>query len=161
MKKHSSLNDQFVTYEIALALKELKFDELCLGYYSNDNDNPTDKNFYLHEYFNTIGLSNTQLQSNKGMEEFVAAPLWQQCEQWFRQKYNIHIEIIAQQEYKRDYYTYVMILTKDSNYKDKDGNTVGRILDRINYDSYEEAREQAILKAIELCKKLNSLLLLI
>jgi hypothetical protein len=27
------MKSQFVTYEIALALKELRFDEKCLGYY--------------------------------------------------------------------------------------------------------------------------------
>ncbi|MGV8961885.1 MAG: hypothetical protein ACOH2V_00700 [Candidatus Saccharimonadaceae bacterium] len=76
------MKNQFSTYEIAKKLKELGFDEECLAYYHNDNEDITDNNFYLFDYFNTIGITTTQLKSNKGMECFIAAPLWQQIIDW-------------------------------------------------------------------------------
>ena len=73
------MDKEFVTYEQALALKELGFDRTCLASYA-------DKIFYLATHRNNL--------SNK---TFIAAPLKQQVFRWFRDKHNINGEIFAQQ----------------------------------------------------------------
>jgi hypothetical protein len=70
------MENEFVTYEQALALKELGFDRTCLASYA-------DKIFYLATHRNNL--------SNK---TFIAAPLKQQVFRWFREKYEIHGFII-------------------------------------------------------------------
>ena len=77
------MKEQFVTYEIALKLKELGFNEECLAYY-HDKTEP-----YLCRY----------LDSNNGafnincrhvlFDTDCTAPLWQQAIDWFIEKYNI------------------------------------------------------------------------
>lgn len=68
------MNKEFIPYEEALALKELGFDEECLGWFR-------DKLFTLEEkgdYFVLYGLE---------------APLYQQAFRWFREKYGLHHNI--------------------------------------------------------------------
>jgi hypothetical protein len=63
----------FVPYKQALALKELGFDEPCLGLYHND------KTFYP-----------TQCKSHEQFHgQVCSAPLYQQAFRWFREKYNL------------------------------------------------------------------------
>jgi hypothetical protein len=69
---------------------------------------------------------------------------------WFREKHDLHISI---ESYNQDedgndidyQYTYRVVTKGFENIDYKFWN--------IFYNTYEEAREQAILKAIELCKK--------
>ena len=64
------MNKEFVPYEIALALKELGFDEKCLSY----------------------STSNTDV-SGRTWTSVIVAPLYQQAFRWFREKYNFISEI--------------------------------------------------------------------
>jgi hypothetical protein len=66
------MNKEFVTYELALALKELGFDEECLSYYFNKQ---------------------LSFGSRTSYGEVVEAPLYQQAFRWFREKYNLFYEI--------------------------------------------------------------------
>ena len=123
------MKNQFVTYEIALKLKELRFDEPCFGgYYHEDKE-------INHDLFIGYNMFDGE-EFNR--EYFILAPLWQQVFDWFREKYNIYIKISYKgkywYEYKKGYGGYI--------------NDFSHIV-----SSYEEAREQAILKAIELIKK--------
>jgi hypothetical protein len=71
------MKEQFATYDIALKLKELGFNEPCFGYY----DIPT-KVLYLaekDEYYMASHLPSI----------IIAAPLWQQVIKWFIDKYKI------------------------------------------------------------------------
>jgi hypothetical protein len=63
----------FVPYEQALALKELGFDEPCLGWYSKDGT------FYEGKMTIHQGL--------------LSAPLYQQAFRWFREKYGYYYPI--------------------------------------------------------------------
>lgn len=63
------MKKEFIPYEQALELKELGFDEPCLGNYADD-DNHT-----LFTNGNKPGKTN--------------APLYQQAFRWFREKYGI------------------------------------------------------------------------
>ena len=74
------MNKEFIPYEQALELKELGFDEVCLGYHNIDPylPNPT---FNLVRPFEH--------------EWCLPAPLYQQAFRWFREKYEIHFDIRA------------------------------------------------------------------
>lgn len=129
------MKEPFVTYEIASKLKNLGFDNiLCFGYYTNKG-----------EYLDTSKKYHKQ-QSIDDLQDKCLAPLWQQVIDWIREKYNISLEIFTLSYHnsiqycfniKKLEYTTITVLYKGNVY----------------YPSYYEAREQGILKAIELCKK--------
>jgi hypothetical protein len=73
------MNKEFTPYEEALALKELGFNEPCLGCFENDEED----SFYL---FEKGFIENT----NDYYDEEVCAPLYQQAFRWFREKYQLH-----------------------------------------------------------------------
>ena len=122
------MEKEFVTYEIALALKELGFNEECLAYFEDKE--------LTHGMLNSVGK-----------KRYLIAPLWQQVIDWFRIKYNwlIVVDVANSNEY------YAAIREFD-----EDGTTISKIPYKI-YSIYEEAREHAILKAIELIKKNKTL----
>ena len=135
------MEEEFVTYEIALKLKELGFDEECLAYFNNDKyrdlictcENGMDGDFTVHHYSGDVN-----------------APLWQQVIDWFDNKniiigidinpgtlfYRVHL-------YKRYYHNPGRLVIRKYFLSGEFNNFISK----------EEAREQAILKAIELCKR--------
>lgn len=118
------MNKQFVTYEIALKLKELGFDEECLGYY-------TDGHLIL------------SVRQPYYPHKVTKAPLWQQVIDWLREKYNLYVNIEPNISKNWEFSIYnlndSLLFGAKSLYINKELN-------------YYEAREQAILKAIELCQ---------
>ncbi len=128
------MKEQFVTYEIALKLKELGFDEECFGRYEGAD-------YYL-EKWNEVKLEPTHTTSQNTFSwQLASALLWQQVIDFFRQKHNIWIQI-EMQYYDGITYTYTIIQNNGKVIKSEE-----------EFHEYYEAREQAILKAIELCKK--------
>ena len=120
------MKEQFVTYVIAKKLKELGFDEECLG-----------------SYFEwPIPDRGTFELSLRGT---VPAPLWQQVIDWFREEYNLHIGITVNQ-FGYGFMFSIIDLIKYKCIHDLEGGPNEKY-------SYNKAREQAILKAIELCQK--------
>lgn len=120
------MKKEFVSHEIALALKKLGFDEECLACFS-----PSTELILGKDITDTYG------------HEYVMAPLWQQVIDWFREKYNIAIFID-------------MNCMEDKGYTFYIGDLISRETIFENYESintYPEAREQAILKALELCQQ--------
>ncbi len=77
-----NLNDQFVTAEIALKLKQLGFNESCLGYYTYNNITKYKLWYPVGDYKNS-NCENTD----------ITAPLWQQAIEWLKEKHNIRISI--------------------------------------------------------------------
>ena len=76
------MNKEFVLYEEALALKELGFNEECLGWY------PSDKQLRL------LRVKSKSLKDH--LDEgtiFYLAPLYQQAFRWFREKHGLHHQI--------------------------------------------------------------------
>ena len=77
------MEKEFVPYEQALELKELGFDEICLGYYFNGNTFSISMN-------NTMFTKNSII--NNRPDNVITAPLWQQAFSWCLKKledYNI------------------------------------------------------------------------
>lgn len=125
---------QFVTYEIALAMKELGFDEPCFGYFEGKN------NHRIWFEMSNNGVGSIPVDD-------VLSPLWSQCIDWFREKHKIFIEIRFADKALTEY-EFVVFQT----WGEYVNNITDKIMggdDRPTY-TYEEAREKAILKAIEL-----------
>jgi hypothetical protein len=125
------MEEQFVTYEIALKLKELGFDEKCLGIYSGMQKIYCDSKT---EHFTSQEKAQYIFGNDK--VKCILAPLWQQVIDWFREK-DIVIEI--RRNFPKDQYFYTV-----------GGKTFQHVSDSIF--NYLKAREHAILKAIELWK---------
>ena len=140
------MKEQFVTYEIALKLKELGFNKPCLAsYYTDDERNYAKDGTYdcRQKISSSIDFDpfkeefdNFYINSNETY--YVSAPLWQQVIDWFKEKHNMYIEITYEGGLQKDtsLYSFQIWSNQTSNKSDK--------------MNYFKAREQAILKAIEL-----------
>ena len=117
------MEKEFIPYEQALALKELGFDEPCFK-------------AYTEEYKTLISFSNTHTNSSvKGTSPAkpFTTPLYQQAFRWFREKYNINVN-----------------LTNDG-YITLDMKNNKSYIDKAN--SYEEAELECLKKLIEIVKQ--------
>ena len=127
------MNNEFVSYEIALKLKELGFDEPCLTYYYELTSN-------LRTHIGVdIGNAWTYLGNNK--LGFTLAPLYQQVFKWFREKHNIDISIntIYSKYNENTIKKYSGVIDTKTMY-----TNVGF------YDNYEEAELAGLQKMIEI-----------
>jgi len=70
------MEKEFVTYELALRMKTLGFDEPCFGYYTNQSYLVID-----------------EIASQQGNNEVTSAPTWQSAFRWFREKYGLYFNI--------------------------------------------------------------------
>ena len=126
------MTKEFVSYEQAVALKELGFNEICMGYFDVRLE---------HQ------IGNFNFTEIKGYHESVAAlsPLKQQVFRWFREKklHNTFPSIIQ----TRNWVTLYRILEWHP------GNDSTSISTSDYYDTYEEAESACIDKLIELAKQ--------
>lgn len=157
------MKKQFVTYEIALKLKELGFDEPCFGYYTPMKEwmmegtriNPerhfhgcnwanSDNSMYFMYKQNSFGDRDSIVKNSEFTKAIhnVAAPLWQQIIDWFRIKHKLHITITSQSQESWQYHIQFPHDSLDKLWEE-------------DFNSYEEAREAAILKVIEIVKQLK------
>ena len=130
------MKNQICSYEIAKQLKELEFDEECLASYHNTKIIGYEKESWL-----VLNEDSDQFLEST----FICkAPLWQQVIDWFREKQNICINIEPITFDDEPTYIFEIINLKN-----------GMLLNDINSSFIDpnEAREQAILKALELCQK--------
>jgi hypothetical protein len=131
------MEKEFVTYEIALKLKELGFDEECLAYFEDKE--------LTHGMLNSVGK-----------KRYLIAPLWQQVIDWFLSQYNIWIIVDTSliKFYKNDELqpSKFQFVIEDLNNRAAD-YMFHSADEELFYFDYKHTREQAILKAIELCKK--------
>ena len=88
------MKEQFVTYEIAVKLKELGFKEYCFCCYKKH----ISCNILTFEYELSESLVSNIFCRNFDFDSLVAAPLWQQVIDWLREKYNLHITITSQSQ---------------------------------------------------------------
>ena len=125
------MEKEFVTYEQALALKELGFDEKCLTYYYNEI-----------LVFTPIPSLNTNSFWVGRDNDFITAPLKQQAFRWFREKYDIHGEVFVD-----DNKTFIYLISRFVEQ--------GRLQSPMkgNFNTYEEAENTCIDKLIEITKQ--------
>jgi hypothetical protein len=123
------MEKEFISYEQALALKELGFDEECFWWYDFQKELRKD----IHG-FNT--------NSKYFMEgSSCSAPLYQQAFRWFREKYKLD----GKPEYfLNDWYCFII-----NDMKEED--TSRRLF--TEFPSYEEAELECLKKLIEIVKE--------
>ena len=121
------MEKEFISYEQALALKELVFDEPCLGYYLTS----------------TLFISNDVVYNSTDFP-VIKAPLYQQVFRWFRDKYELYHEIIREKGINdSSYIRFIPIIQF-------------KIKKKVLYtpsSTYEEAELKCLNKLIELTKK--------
>jgi hypothetical protein len=124
------MENEFVSYEVALALKELGFDEECFKWYHNPDLLTDDELFLIY---------------NNDNELFAFAPLKQQVFRWFREKYEWYANLSSwiHEPELGTYHEYEIY-----------GNPNG-VYGEGKYDTYEEAENACIDKLIELAKQDN------
>lgn len=141
------MEKEFVTYEQALALKELGFDEECFCTYSNKqlSRNPSHK-------MDSIPITEEPYTwcNSKVHDTVITAPLKQQAFRWFREKHNIDAWVQPFVAYDRGVRTNPYLPDESYSYFIfKDGLWVS---DKIDFLSPEEAEDACIDKLIELVK---------
>ena len=120
------MKEQFCNYEISLKLKELGFNEYCLTSYKPD------KTLFKIWY-------------NESVEgkTICSAPLYQQIIDWFREEYKLHLSIYR----LNDNWVWQIFDIERNCYITEMTVRFSEIK-----RSYEECRDQIILRAIELCQ---------
>lgn len=132
------IENQFVPYEMALKLKQLGFNERCVAHWWW----PKQPSLYIDQRF-----ANSQSQMKDGVKILCLAPLWQQIIDWFREKHQLFVLLCPERDNGFGF--------KILNIKTKTNITheeLGNFEIEPRFDIYEEAREQAILKALTLIK---------
>jgi hypothetical protein len=136
------MKKEFVTYEQALALKELGFDEPCILLYRGLDTQPVCQMGY--------GLE-TEKNSDYNDETnyWLTVPTYSQAFRWFREKYNFEYQIIksANGNYS------VVIHLNTQEYLDKISTQPHACIEEVtDCYSYEEAELECLIKLIEIIK---------
>jgi hypothetical protein len=121
------MKKEFVSYEQALALKELGFDEKCAANYY-------EKLFYYETTFHHPATMPNSPES-------CLAPLKQQVFRWFREKYEVYPTIMTETADNSLYFRFIA-----------EGGPEWLSFSKIYY-TYEEAEDACIDKLIELAKQ--------
>ena len=151
---------EFVSYELALEIKQLGFDEPCFGYYYTLNG----KDWKFAEKSEYYRLDD---EINIGGKFSLLAPLYQQCWRWFREKYQL-VHEISWSKYKGglnfDYDIFSLVLPTDDELgdendiqPDKSMETYDSLVDKgfrwHESDTYEQAEQSCLIKLIEIVKE--------
>ena len=136
------MNKEFIPYEEALALKELGFDEPCLGFY--DDQLNKDNSFYLNDSFN-----------KNGRFIYTSTPLYQQAFRWFREKHNLNGEITYLPNVEKyGIITSDMTGMKPKNLSKNENFERGKKITNnfVKYETYEEAEIECLKELIKIVK---------
>lgn len=145
------MNRQFVTFEIAKKLSELNFDEPCLGLFKIHNENKITNQLVpvgQSEYCSFRSEKSPENKTKDWDRFWVLAPIWQQVKEWLSETHKIYIEIRFADKALTQYEFFVFRTFEEEVHQVVDNIKIGD--DRLTYPTFKEAREQAILKAIEL-----------
>jgi hypothetical protein len=122
------MNKEFITYEQALALKELGFDEPCFGMYYTKSGVLRERSYCKNSDF-----------TEPHQIVFVSAPLKQQAFRWFREKYQLHGFMFT---YSNSWQWKIDLI----NISPEDYSR------EIEYKTYEEAESACLDKLIEIVR---------
>ena len=141
------MDKEFISYEIALKLKELGFDEPCLGFYDGKGDTKV--------YFNNKRDASGDFipfVKNERLTWF-GVPTYSQAFKWFREKHGLYVSI----NIHADNMWSVVVKSMTSN----STHTSGYVVDLINkgystFKTYEEAESACLEKLIEIIEQRNA-----
>lgn len=126
---------EFIPYEQALSLKELGFDEPCLGWYVSES----------------YGLEYGKVIQSDLLRDAVIAPTFHQAFRWFREKHNLMFQIF----YLCNGNYAVPIHRTTPEYMDlvdQVNPSSGCVDEVVDCYSYEEAELECLIKLIEIVK---------
>jgi hypothetical protein len=86
--------EDFVTFEIAVKLKEKGFKTLCFAYYTNTNDLYFNYSHKAGAKYSDCYLSHNLMPKDSVSGKFFDAPTISQALKWLREEKNIHISIM-------------------------------------------------------------------
>lgn len=141
------MKEQFVTYEVALAIKELGFDENCIGYFGSNHSlilSPLDYNK------NSLSYEDYPMDCKP-----ISAPLWQQAIDWVREKYRYDIQITFPYNDSNKIEGINSVYYDIEIYHLSGGDAYKSFKFSQISNNYYYARKQAILIAIKLIKNKN------
>ena len=152
------IEQEFIPYEQALALKELGFDEPCLFWYNLSDNNKLATNAQFDSY-NPVTYTNITIPKrssyNKELKA-ITAPLFQQAFKWFRDKYLLHgcidLGFCPRGDGKSGFKGYIKGIHERS-FSSK--NTFFKEIETKCFDTPEEAELECLKKLIEICSKLK------
>jgi hypothetical protein len=131
------IENEFIPYTEALKLKELGFNEKCIGIYYNNG-----KKFLISETL----ITNSELDSYNSPDSEMSTPLYQQAFRWFREKHEIeattacyYSKRLGVSYEEREYHCHII----------RDGVTSKGP----RYKTYEEAELACLKKLIEIIKE--------
>jgi hypothetical protein len=131
------MKNEFVTYELALRMKALDYDEPCFAYFLNSIlQYPAWEKDY--SYFNEM----SDINSNFKKYVHVLAPTWQSAFRWFRKEHNLKSFI---QPIPDDVDTYMFAYGT---------NVIEH--DDLDYLTHEEAETACLEKLLEIVEQRNN-----
>ena len=141
------MTKEFITYNQALALKELGFDEPCLAYYQKSAVIGDDTILPI-QIRNKASNFNDNEYSKMGVP-FCSAPTYSQVFRWFREKYQLFHHVgVDQTTEPKFYYTIAKFVGNPNDLTEKewywDGIEEGVYL----YRTYEQAEKNCLEKLI-------------
>ena len=124
------MEKEFVTYELSIRMKRLRFNEPCISFYSQGGKHNFD-----------IQSPSTNIGSWSDQEHYCSAPLFSQAFRWFREKYGLYHNIN-----KHGYWFFE--IKKDEGFGDL--TNVSIVFD---FESYEETELVCLEKLIEIVEQ--------
>lgn len=137
------MEKEFVPYEIALALKDLRFDEPCIATYNTDKKVSRNPSHNMEDL--PIEGQPYYWQNSKIHISCVTAPLYQQAFRFFREKYGLRHSIFEIEN--KNKISGSIKGTYKNNFKHYS------FIDF--YDTDEEAELECLVKLIDIVKKQN------
>jgi len=138
------MNKEFITYEQALALKELGFDEKCFYHYEYHSERLCEDKAFL------IAGNSNKYYKDTNMEKSVNAPTFHQAFKFFREKYNLDGSMSVDVWNKKT--TSYRIIGGIEGIVEADSYGSLYDMDSTEYDSYEESEQECLNKLIEIVK---------
>jgi hypothetical protein len=140
------MEKEFITYEEALELKGLGFNEPCFGWFRSTLIPSNFTEYFLETEFGMNESPSDWVNSNF-LDKACSAPLYQQSFRWFREKQNLKPDVTHATS--NGGYTYTI-------WKWNFDNNVGK-WERIgvinSWMTYEEAQFECLKKLIDIVKK--------
>lgn len=87
------MNEDFVSFELAVKLKKKRFDKPCFAYYTNDDTLYLNHSWKAGENYSGCLLSHNLMHKDSVSGKFVDAPTISQVLKWLREEKKIHIVI--------------------------------------------------------------------
>lgn len=126
------MKEEFVPYEIALALKKLGFNEPCLAYYEGFGKS---NNFYINKIID-------------GAKNHTLVPLYQQAFRYFKDVHNLGNYLLPKKVNHKTKWKYQILFLRNVS----SDHLPMQLEPSKLFESYEDAELECLKKLIEICK---------